>query len=492
MQQGEEAIEQIRGETDNRAELAGVVQSLMATASRYVFLIAVSLALLSQGAVNPVSLAIVAGLFGLVAVYSLLFLGEPKATAIALRAAIFIALLLVGAGVVQTVHLETMANPVWADLGAVVNSKSATISVAPTDTWAALVTLGLPFVVFISGLVLFSSDDEALRLTSFLGILGGFLAVWAVAEFTLSPATLLLSKKFYYLESLTAPFVNRNTAGTFYGVVSLLLAAQAYIEFQQADFSSAIFKTDPIPGKKRGGWRLAMSLFLLVMSLIALFLTKSRGGIGATFLSYIICVPLALSLSGNGRRRVASFRSDWRQSAWRAAKALIGLFVVIVVGVVFADYALFRAEVQGLSDPRFCIAPSIIGAANSNMLTGVGFGTFRLFFPAYRDPQCGIIGVFDRAHSVYLEGYLGLGFIFIIAVALGVVLLLYFLLKGITSRRSLRVYPIAGLGVLILVLGHSLIDFSLQIPAFAIVFAAAMAALVTISKGRAYIPPDRK
>lgn len=459
---------------------------------KFLFIFLISVSLLSQGAVNPVTLTIIACMFSLLGLGALVLLGEPRATASVFRLTIWFSIVLGGWVLVQTLPLEGLANPIWRDLGDFVNPGAATISIAPSDSLAAIVPLILPFVAFVCALVLFPTDDEAQNLLSYIGIIGGALAVWAVGEFLLSPRTLLLSDKLYYLDSLTAPFVNRNTAGTLYGVISLVLAARIYIDLRRVDFYSLIFNSEVARGKRRVDIYIILRLFLFLMSLVALFLTKSRGGVGATFVAYLVFVPLALYAPSDGRGRVASFRSDWRRPAWRLTRSLLGLFAVIAVGAVFADYALFRAESQGLADPRFCVAPAIFEAANNNKFTGVGFGTFRLFFPAYRDPHCGIIGVWDRAHSVYLEAYLGLGMVALAAVGFGVILLLYILCRGVATRRGLRIYPIAGISILLLVLGHSVIDFSVQIPGFAILFASIIAAILTISRGRSSLPATRQ
>ena len=457
----------------------------------FAFFLVLCLMLLTQGAVNPLAFAIFASIFGILAFSALMLYGEPKTTASIFRITIILALILVGWTVVQVITSERMANPVWRDLGEFVATHSMTISVAPTDSLAAVATLTMPFVVFVTALVLFSSDKDALRLLSYIALLGGVLAVWAICEFLFLPHMLLLNEKRYYLDSLTAPFVNRNTAGTFYGLVSLLSVARLYIEVRQTDFRHLIFKTELCCGKKRETWRLGLHLVLFIAPLAALLLTKSRGGVGSTFAAYLLFVPMVLWARSDGRSGAASFGPGRRRLVWRFARAISGLVIVIVIGIVFADRALFRTEVQGLDDGRFCVAPAILRAAQDNQLTGVGFATFRLFFPAYRDPLCGISGVWDRAHSVYLEAYLGLGLMFFAVLIVGVGTLVWTFVRGIGARRSLRPYPVLGLAVLLLVLAHSSIDFSLQIPGFAAVFAAVMAALVTISRGRSSTSTNR-
>lgn len=444
------------------------------------------LCVLARGSVNPLACSAFASVVGVLSALGLLTLGEPKATARVLRIATILAVLLVGWVVVQVLPIKGLTSPAWHDVSEFVAARSATISVAPADSLAALVTLTLPFAVFIAALTLFPSDEEALRLLSFIAVAGGAISIWAIVEFRYFPHSLLAGEKRYYLDSLTAPFVNRNTAGTFYGMISLLLTARLSTEARRTDFKSLFLKTEPIPGKRSVGWRLGMYSFFLLTSLVALLLTKSRGGVGCTFVAYLLFIPMVLWDSPAGRSGRASFAPRRRHVAWRLAKATGGLLGIILVGLIFAGQVLFRAEIQGLDDNRFCIAPAILRAAGDNHLTGVGFATFRLFFPAYRDAECGVSGVWDRAHSVYLEAYLGLGWVFVPILIVGIATLVWTFVRGVGTRRSLRVYPIAGLAILVLVLAHSGIDFSLQIPGFAVTFAAVMAGLITVSRGRLY------
>lgn len=450
----------------------------------YIFFGFVAFGLLTYGAVNPLAGSIFTLLLGVIAIFALATQGEPKATAPVCRAAIVLVFVLAGWVIIQTLPLDKLANPAWQDLGAFVSAHPKTISVAPADSLAALPNLIAPFVVFITALVLFPSDEEAQHLLSFIALFGGALAIWAICELTFSPHTLLLEEKRSYLDSLTAPFANRNTAGTFYGLVSMISFVGIYIEARVIDFRSLMSGKRLSDQQKRSIWRIVLMFACFSGSAAALLLTKSRGGVGCTFIAYLFLVPLVLWAKTEGRNGRGAFSSSRRGLAWRVGKVVGGLAGVILVGAVFADRALFRAEVQGLDDGRFCVAPAILQSAKDNQLTGVGFATFRLFFPAYRDALCGVAGVWDRAHSVYLEAYLGLGWIFFALLLVGVGVLVWTLVRGIGTRRSLRAYPILGLAILVLVLAHSSIDFSVQIPGFATVFAAGLAAVVTISRGR--------
>ena len=78
-------------------------------------------------------------------------------------------------------------------------------------------------------------------------------------------------------------------------------------------------------------------------------------------------------------------------------------------------------------------------------------------------------GVFYQAHSTPLE----------IAAELGLPL------AGLMRRRRDAVYPIAATGVGLLGRLHSLVDFPLQLPGFAIVFTAGLGLAQSLSSKRA-------
>lgn len=448
------------------------------------FMATLALALLMRGAVDPLQGAEIGGLMGTLCMIALLVCGEPRSTATAFRIAIAIGVVLAAWVFVQTLRLPELANPAWSALGGLAGPGRDTISVAPADSRASIVVLVLPFLTFLSALCLFPTDRKAERLLSFIGYFGGGLAMFAIGQFLLDDNALMFGEKRFYIGSLTAPFVNRNTAGTFYGLISLVLTAQVFLALRKVDFRRLILGTPPNPERGPLSLRHLILTACLIASLVALFLTRSRGAVGSAFAAFILFVPLLAILAFDPGASRYGFRVVRRGMLKRVLVPISTFAGVLLAGLIFADRALFRAEVQGLDDGRFCVAPAIFKAARDHQWLGTGFGTFRLFFSALRDPECGISGIWDRAHSVYLEAYLGLGIVFVVILIIGTCALVIFFLQGIKTRRRLRAYPLSGLAILVLVAAHSAIDFSLQIPGFAVVFAAVTAGLVTISKGR--------
>ncbi len=100
---------------------------------------------------------------------------------------------------------------------------------------------------------------------------------------------------------------------------------------------------------------------------------------------------------------------------------------------------------------------------------GSGLGTFAWAFPVYRSGDISMYGVYDRAHNTLLEIAAEAGLPFAGLVVIGWAIVFVALMRGVRTRRRDRVVPAAALAVALLAVLHSMVDFSLQIPGFAIV-----------------------
>jgi O-antigen ligase len=117
---------------------------------------------------------------------------------------------------------------------------------------------------------------------------------------------------------------------------------------------------------------------------------------------------------------------------------------------------------------------------------GTGLGTFEWTYPAYRSGDVSMWGVWDRAHSTPLELAAEAGLPLAAAVAVGWLVILGVLLRGAIVRRRDVAIPLAALAVALLALGHSAIDFPLQIPGFSIV----VLALIGAGLAQSFAMPD--
>ncbi|KQQ81288.1 O-antigen ligase family protein [Aureimonas sp. Leaf324] len=385
-----------------------------------------------------------------------------------------------------------VANPLWSAVARLVGPIGGAVSVDPAATRDAIFLLILPFVFYGAGLSLFRGDDGALRLLTWLGALGLAFAVFGIAQVAFFPDSLLLTAKTAYLDSLTGVFVNRNTAGSFLGVASLILATLAVLALprdRRGRFSLWSLISDPgLPSERSR--RVMAWLFAAFVVLLALFLTKSRGALVSTSIAFVLVLPF-LWLDGS---RATGGSAGGRPLTLRRVLVAYGIvaLVVLVVGGLFGGLTIQRMATRGIDDVRLCLYWSALDAFGQNWRLGTGFATFASVFPIYRPPGCGAPwDVFLRAHNIYLEGLVGLGVVFIPAVLLGYAHIVGNLVRGLRSRRRMRVVPLMALGALVLVSLHGLVDFSLQIPGMAAYFATYLAAATTVSLGRRADAPSR-
>ncbi len=378
-----------------------------------------------------------------------------------------------------------LGQPAWAEVRVYSLSGGSMMSLTPGDDWGSILRLTLPFGIFMLGLKLFDTDEKAVRALMFLGVSGGLIALLAIVQFQLAPRTLLFGEKRAYLDSLTGVFVNRNTAATYFGLITLLNFAnlcRTLGSIEMRRLIAAIDQRRPIPSDQKRLVLVAFGYALLFLStIVALMLTKSRAGIGAS-LSGILLVTFFVSLRPNEHSASQSMFARKRRSKTRRWGAGFVLFSAVAFAYLsLAGRAALRADVRGADDDRFCVFPGIVTGIVDHFPWGTGLASFAKVFPAYRNASCGIAGVWDRAHSFYLEGLFAFGVVFPLLLAGTLLPLVHIFSKGRNSRRRMRYCPELGFASLLLVAVHSIFDFSLQISGLAIVYAAMLAPIVSIS-----------
>jgi hypothetical protein len=449
-----------------------------------VFLAAVGLTLLAYGSASSVQSSFAAIAFALLALISTTQPIGSSQVRYVHAAAILLLAVLVGYAAIQALPVASpdLANSAWKSLVGAIGPAPAAISVAPGMTLDALASLALPFLAFVGALVFFQSDDEAIWLWRALAAFGAACAIFGVLQELLAPDQILFEPKRFYLGSLTASFINRNTAGTFFGLALLLNIGLTFHELRGIRIARFVKKSLNLDiGWPDKNARVIVQALCCAICAVALFLTQSRGATAATFVASYV------ALAAMTARPVTADKPDERFAKWRRWAALIGsLLALVSLFALFAGRSVQRFEEAGAEDTRWCAFGSLLHAIHDNWALGAGFGAFQDVFPLYRDSGCaGIFGVWERAHNVFLEGWIGLGLIFPVALAIGYAILLGVLLRGARRRRRLRFAPVIGLSALVLVSLHAMVDFSLQIPGFAVYFAVVLAAATTVSLGRA-------
>ena len=81
---------------------------------------------------------------------------------------------------------------------------------------------------------------------------------------------------------------------------------------------------------------------------------------------------------------------------------------------------------------------------------------------------------YDRAHNTWLENLFELGVPAAMALFLAIGGLVVICLQGVRRRRRDWAFPAVGVAASVLVGVHAMLDFSLQLPAVAILYACIM------------------
>jgi O-antigen ligase len=156
----------------------------------------------------------------------------------------------------------------------------------------------------------------------------------------------------------------------------------------------------------------------------------------------------------------------------------------IALGAVVAGLALIetwggqvgqRVQSHGFADPgRLEMYRIALAMVADRPWLGHGAGSFEAAFPPYRGEALGMFGVWDIAHSTPLEIAVewGVPVLVVLCALWGAAIVSLWRVcrnRGRGRDRSVVVaaLSVGGLGTL-----HSMVDFSLQIPGYAVVFAA--------------------
>ncbi|WP_181703188.1 O-antigen ligase family protein [Chthonobacter albigriseus] len=450
---------------------------------RHLLYAVVLVALVPFGSVTPVALGLSTTLIAVATAVVVVSLGENPHAVWTGRIAALVAVL-------ATAYIGWQAAPalsgafapaIFQDAAPYLGPLAPAVSIAPAQSLDGIGPLAAPFAVFLMALLLARTDEAAERILRTLATLGTALAVLGLVQRFLTPKLVLTSPKYVYLDSITSVFVNRNTTATLLGVAVVLQIGLLAVAARDIDWRSlAIRFFEPHNRLRAAEKRFAYQCIPFVVSVMALLLTLSRGGIAATVGACAVLLPL-LQI-GSGKPPPLKTVLPQRRRHWLFGSA-ISWFVLALVFLVFGGRAVMRMQVQGTSDPRFCVFPVLADAVEDNLPFGTGFATFDVYFPSIRPILCPITGIWNRAHNVFLEGGLGLGWMFPV-IALAVVLGLgAAYVRGLIVRRRYRWAGATGLSVTVLVALHSLVDFSLQIHGLAVFVAAVLGATAGAALG---------
>ena len=262
-------------------------------------------------------------------------------------------------------------------------------------------------------------------------------------------------------------FINRNHFATWQGLT--LLCAMAWFYQHMA---TPVVKPYFVPQDRDGqveefalkAWKPLIAVLLMVTALV---LTHSRGGFTSTLVGTVV---LAILLD----RRASNRRSLSRVTV------IAALVVASISFYLTSEVLLDRIERTDItSEERLAIFANVDRGIGDNPVLGFGYGTFSDSFRLYNNIESPYH--YDRAHNTWLEDAFELGLPAALALYLSIGGLALISLRGVNQRHRDWIYPATGVAASVLVGLHATVDFSLQLPAIAILYACIMGIAVAQS-----------
>jgi O-antigen ligase len=356
-------------------------------------------------------------------------------------------------------------HPVWPTAANLLHrTVPGTISLNPWATLSEVTKLSTYVSVAWMVFTLTRNSDRARQLFNAIIAVGAAYAIYAFALGALGTK----QYSFFYSSSepenfFSGPFVLHNSFATFEGLTTLAALARLTEMAHGKIFASKGMRRWALTTLQFTFGSGALVVVATILTVSALVASASRAGTFSTLCALIVMgLPVVFLLKRNTGRK------------WILIGAASALCLLAILIWISSDLLANRFE--DLIDEGNADAIRLaLWAAARRMITnapflGLGLGTFQDAYPMYATKIFPFI--MDKAHSDFLEFAAGLGLPAALCWWGSILWLTVQMGFGIFNRRRDRIYPLVGLGATILVAVHSSVDFSLQIPAVAMVYAA--------------------
>lgn len=357
-------------------------------------------------------------------------------------------------------------HPLWADAAAALGQPLAgTVALSREAALVLLMRLGTYAAIFWLALQCARAPGAGTRLLTWLTVANAAYAFYGLANYGNGNATLLWFDRWVYPGDVTGTFVNRNSYATFAAIGLLAALGRALAGYRRL-LVGADPDLSPVKLRTRATLRGALP-WLLAAAMIAMAWLQSHSRMGAVagFAGLIVLLGLLLASGRLGRGR------------WTVAALGLGAAALLALS---GGRTLERMEYAGDTDraPIFALTERII---RDHPWTGIGYGSFERAFQMQRDASFITGSTVAAAHNTYLELAAELGLPVAAALLLCIAWLSALCLKAALGRRTDRMVAVVAAAAATVAAAHSLLDFSLQMPAVAAVFAALLGAGVAQS-----------
>jgi O-antigen ligase len=350
-------------------------------------------------------------------------------------------------------------HPIWRETEATLHMPVVPIvSIARNQPWLELGRPLLCILAIACGFLIGADQARARRLVKVIAWSGAAYAAYGISAHLLDPTHILWREKQAYLESVTGTFINRNTAGAYFGSCtvawSLLLWERVRSEMPrgQVDWWAVGARLFSSPRKE-----IVIAAAMMLLCLVAMFMTGSRAAVALSLFALVVAFA-------------AFFRRNLPHAASLVTAVLGASAVALFLLQLMGGGTNARFDTEGLADEgRLETYRATLRMIGDHPWLGTGQGTFAYAFPAYRSSSVSVWGVWDMAHNTLLEIAADMGVPIAALVVVAWILIFAVLVRGALIRRRGLLAPVAALAVAMLAVLHSLIDFTLQIPGYAIV-----------------------
>ena len=208
---------------------------------------------------------------------------------------------------------------------------------------------------------------------------------------------------------------------------------------------------------------IALRILLWAVIAAGIGLTRSRGGILAAALTIILLLGLATF-----------------QRTMRSRRAVIPTYLALFAGITFVAVSVGRAPLFRFlsadpreleSDTRVQIWRGSLDAFHQSPIVGSGLGTFREAFRHVQPEE--VVGLVEQAHNDFLQMLVTGGTIGATLAVLAAASMLILLVRRWAQQvhREESAFALAGIGALVALLLHGLVEFNMSIPAIPVTLA---------------------
>ena len=343
-----------------------------------------------------------------------------------------------------------------------------TISMERYQTVSHLLLLVTYLTAFFLTLFLCRDRNAKKRLVFALVSLGAFEALYGLIQYLTGWQQIFAYVKKYYLEEATGTYINRNHFAGFLEMilpfVIVLALRWTYLLSKNTSGRAGMFRkfvsrTELVS--------VVFWLFLAIVILAALILSRSRMGIISALVSLVAILALAGTSTVGPRARAAVAAVFFL--------GVLGLVVWIGSDPVMSRFETLGQEYNLSGQSRVSIWHDTLRLIRQHPFLGTGLGSF---FVAYTSVQTAFLNLLvEHAHCDYLEVATELGLPGAILVFGSIFWVLAQTVRryGKLEERFDKAVSLACIGSLGAILVHSLADFNLYIPANALLFTMILA-----------------